>query len=66
MVVRPASLKNLKPKAKIAPEGTAPLAVSVKIPASQYQPWMAIDSKERNEHLRKAIAQLIEQKKQQH
>ena len=52
---------GLKKIPKIAPEGSAPRAVSVRVPASQYDIWMSLPAKERNECLRKAIAdRLIE------
>ena len=53
--------KGLKKIPKIAPEGSAPKSVAVRVPKSQYDLWMSLPSEERNECLRKAIAdKLIE------
>lgn len=52
----------LKSFPKIAPEGSAPKSVAVRIPKSQYEAWMSLSSKERNECLRKAIAQKLIEK----
>lgn len=54
--------QNLKPFPKIAPEGSAPKSVAVRVPASQYDSWMAIPAKERNDCLRKAIADKLAEK----
>ena len=55
---------GLKKIPKIAPEGSAPKSVAVRVPASQYDAWMAIPADERNDYLRKAIAdKLAEQGK---
>ena len=55
--------QNLKSFPKIAPEGSAPKSVAVRVPASQYDDWMAIPAKERNDYLRKAIADKLAEKK---
>lgn len=47
---------------KIAPEGSAPKSVAVRIPKSQYEIWMSLSSEERNECLRNAIAQKLIEK----
>ena len=47
---------GLKKIPKIAPEGSAPKSVAVRVPASQYDAWMSLPAKKRNECLRKAIA----------
>lgn len=52
----------LKSFPKIAPEGSAPKAVSVRIPKSQYEAWMSLPAEERNEFLRSAIAQKLVEK----
>ena len=52
--------RGLKKIPKIAPEGTSKRPVQVKVPASQYDAWMAIPAKERNDYLRKAIAEKLE------
>ena len=52
---------GLKKIPKIAPEGSAPKSVAVRVPASQYDAWMSLPAKERNEYLRKAIAEKLEQ-----
>ena len=49
----------LKSFPKIAPEGSAPRAVSVRIPKSQYEAWMSLSAEERNEYLRNAIAEKL-------
>ena len=54
--------QNLKSFPKIAPEGSAPKSVAVRIPKSQYEMWMSLSSEERNECLRKAIAQKLVEK----
>ena len=54
--------QNLKPFSKIAPEGSAPKSVAVRVPASQYDAWMSLSSSERNECLRKAIADKLAEK----
>lgn len=51
--------KGLKPNPKIAPEGTCRRPVQVKVPLSQYEAWMSLPAKERNDYLRKAIAQKL-------
>lgn len=53
---------GLKKIPKIAPEGSAPKAVSVRIPKSQYEAWMSLPAEERNEFLRGAIAQKLIEK----
>ena len=52
----------LKSFPKIAPEGSAPKSVAVRIPKSQYEIWMSLSSEERNECLRNAIAQKLIEK----
>lgn len=52
----------LKSFPKIAPEGSAPKSVAVRIPKSQYEIWMSLSSEERNECLREAIAQKLIEK----
>ena len=47
---------------KIAPEGSAPKSVAVRIPKSQYEIWMSLSSEERNECLRDAITQKLVEK----
>ena len=54
--------RGLKKIPKIAPEGTSRRPVQVKVPASQYDAWMAIPAKERNDYLRKAIADKLAEK----
>ena len=49
----------LKSFPKIAPEGSAPRAVSVRIPKSQYEAWMSLSAEERNDYLRNAIAEKL-------
>ncbi|MGK7895052.1 MAG: hypothetical protein AB4372_15880 [Xenococcus sp. (in: cyanobacteria)] len=53
---------GLKKIPKIAPEGSAPQSVAVRIPKSQYEAWMSLSSKERNECLRNAITQKLIEK----
>lgn len=53
---------GLKKIPKIAPEGSAPRSVAVRVPASQYEAWMSLSAKERNECLRKAIADCLIEK----
>ena len=53
---------GLKKIPKIAPEGSAKKPVQVRVPASQYDDWMAIPAKERNDYLRKAIADKLAEK----
>lgn len=50
---------GLKSIPKIAPEGTARRPVQVKVPVSQYEAWMSLPAKERNEYLREAIAEKL-------
>ena len=50
---------GLKKIPKIAPEGSAQKPVQVRVPASQYEAWMSLPAKERNDYLRKAIAQKL-------
>lgn len=52
--------KGLRPNPKIAPEGPFKKPVQVKVPASQYDAWMSLPAKERNDYLRKAIAEKLE------
>lgn len=52
----------LKSFPKIAPEGSAPKSVAVRIPKSQYEAWMSLPAEERNDYLRKAIAQKLIEK----
>jgi hypothetical protein len=52
----------LKSFPKIAPEGSAPKSVAVRIPLSQYEAWMSLPMEERNECLRKAIAEKLASK----
>ena len=54
--------QHLKSFPKIAPEGSAPKSVAVRIPKSQYEVWMSLSSEERNECLRSAIAQKLIEK----
>ena len=54
---------GLKKIPKIAPEGSAPKSVAVRVPASQYDAWMSLSSSERNECLRKAIADKLAERK---
>ena len=49
----------LKPYPKIAPEGSAPKSVAVRVPASQYAAWMSLPSEKRNKYLRDAIEALL-------
>ncbi|MDJ0687860.1 MAG: hypothetical protein QNJ41_05075 [Xenococcaceae cyanobacterium MO_188.B32] len=51
---------GLKKIPKIAPEGSAQKPVQVRVPASQYDAWMSLPAKERNDYLRKAIAEKLE------
>jgi hypothetical protein len=51
---------GLKKIPKIAPEGSADKPVQVRVPASQYEAWMSLPAKERNDYLRKAIAEKLE------
>lgn len=51
---------GLKKIPKIAPEGSAQKPVQVRVPASQYEAWMSLPAKERNDYLRKAIAEKLE------
>ena len=53
---------GLKKIPKIAPEGSAPKSVAVRVPANQYEAWMSLSAKERNECLRNAIAQKLAEK----
>ena len=53
---------GLKKIPKIAPEGSAKKPVQVRVPASQYDAWMSLPAKERNEFLRNAIAQKLVEK----
>lgn len=53
---------GLKKIPKIAPEGSAPKSVAVRVPGKQYEAWMSLSSKERNECLREAIAQKLAEK----
>ena len=52
--------KGLKKIPKIAPEGSAPRPITLRVPASQYEAWMSLPAKERNEYLREAIALKLE------
>ena len=54
--------QHLKSFPKIAPEGSAPKSVAVRIPKSQYEIWMSLSGEERNECLRNAIAQKLVKK----
>lgn len=54
--------QNLKSFPKIAPEGSAPKSVAVRIPKSQYELWMSLSSDERNECLREAVAEKLKKK----
>lgn len=47
---------------RVVPEGTSRKPVQVKVPVSQYDAWMAIPAKERNDYLRKAIADKLAEK----
>lgn len=51
---------GLKKFPKIAPEGSAQQPVQVRVPKSQYDLWMSLSSEERNDYLRKAIAEKLE------
>lgn len=53
---------GLKKIPKIAPEGSAPKSVAVRIPKSQYEAWMSLSSEERNGCLRDAITQKLIEK----
>lgn len=53
---------GLKKVPKIAPEGTARRPVQVKVPANQYEAWMSLPAKERNDYLRAAIAAKLTEK----
>ena len=53
---------GLKKIPKIAPEGSAPRPITLRVPASQYEAWMSLPAKERNEYLREAIAQKLAEK----
>lgn len=53
---------GLKKIPRIAPEGTCKRPVQVKVPASQYDAWMSIPAKERNDYLRKCIADKLAEK----
>ncbi len=48
--------KGLKKIPKIAPEGSAPRPITLRVPASQYEAWMSLPAEERNAYLREAIA----------
>ncbi len=52
-------IEHLSKFPKIAPEGSAPQPVQVRIPKSQYDAWMKIPSDERNQYLREVIAKKI-------
>ncbi|NJL52135.1 MAG: hypothetical protein HC930_07765 [Hydrococcus sp. SU_1_0] len=54
------NISGLKKIPKIAPEGSAHKPVQVRVPASQYEVWMSLPAKERNDYLRKAIAEKLE------
>ena len=54
--------QNLKSFPKIAPEGSATKSVAVRVPKSQYDLWMSLPSKEKNECLRKTIANKLVEK----
>lgn len=54
--------KGLKKIPKIAPEGTSRRPVQVKVPVGQYEAWMALPAKERNDYLRQAIADKLAEK----
>ncbi len=56
--------KGLKKIPKVAPEGTCRRPVQVKVPASQYEAWMALPAKERNDYLRKCIADKLAEKEE--
>ena len=51
----------LKSFPKIAPEGSAPKSVAVRVPANQYEAWMSLPSEKRNTYLREAIASLLKE-----
>lgn len=53
---------GLRPNPKIAPEGTSKRPVQVKVPVNQYEAWMSLPAKERNDYLRSAIAQKLIEK----
>ena len=53
---------GLKKIPRIAPEGSAPKPVQVRVPAKQYDAWMSLPAKERNEYLREAIAAKLVEK----
>lgn len=44
------------------PEGTARKPVQVKVPVSHYDAWMSLPAKERNDYLRKCIADKLAEK----
>ena len=52
-------IENLRPMAKIAPEGSSAQPVQVRVPAGQRELWMTLPSEQRNTYLRKAIADLL-------
>ena len=56
------SLQNLKPKPKIAEQGTAPKPVQVRILKDRYELWMSLPAAERNNYLREAIDKYLIEK----
>ena len=48
--------EGLRPNPRIAPEGSSQKPVQVRVPLSQYDEWMALPAKLRNDYLRKCIA----------
>lgn len=53
---------GLRPNPKIAPEGTFKRPVQVKVPVNQYEAWMSLPAKERNDYLREAISKKLIEK----
>ena len=54
--------EGLKKIPKIAPEGSAKSPITFRVPASQYDAWVSLPAKERNEYLREAVAQKLAEK----
>jgi hypothetical protein len=50
---------GLKKIPKIAPEGSAPKPITLRVPNSHYEAWMSLPAEERNEYLREARGSLI-------
>lgn len=60
MANRNPNTSGLKKIPRIAPEGSAQKPVQVRVPANQYEVWMSLPAKERNDYLRKAITEKLE------